>query len=117
MASSSPLSVSVALNENRGLIPATVEEQLSEICRLRMMNALMEREIAQANAKANAMTRAFSSEDGKTSSQKAKTTRRASKKGPRRVGAAPMAKAQFAANRRRKARAAKTKVDDAAREA
>ena len=78
-------------------MPTTAEGLGSEIRRLRMMNALMKREIARANAEADAITRALSSEDGKSGSQKAKTTRRASKKGPRRVGAAPMAKAQFAA--------------------
>ena len=59
-------------------MPTTVEELNLEIHRLRMMNALMEREIAQANAKADAMTGALSSEDGKSDSQKAKTRRQAS---------------------------------------
>ena len=123
-ASSSPLPVSVALGMNRAPIPTTTEELRSEVCRLRMTMALLEKEIAQANAKADAnnaqcaiMMRALSSEVGEPGFQKAKTTRRASKKGPRRVVAAPVAKGHSGAKRRRKARLAKTKVDNAAREA
>ena len=117
--SSSALSVSVALDKNGPPMPTTTEEMRSEVHRLRMSIALLEKEVAKARAKENAftaqsavMTRELSSIVGELGPQKAKTTRRASKRGPRHVAAAPATKGHFSAKRRRKARLAKTKVDD-----
>jgi len=100
-------------------MPTTTEEMRSEVHRLRMSIVLLEKEVAKARAKENAftaqsavMTRELLSIVGELGPQKAKTTRRASKRGSRHVAAAPATKGHFSAKRRRKARLAKTKVDD-----
>lgn len=121
-ASSSALSVSVALDMTRAPIPTSTEELWSEVRRLRMKMGLLEKEIARAKVKKDAfdarcaVMRREVSEVKELDSQKAKTTRRALKSRARHV-AASTAKAQSAAKRRQKARLAKAKVDNAAREA
>jgi len=115
-ASSSALSVSVALDKNGAPMPTTTEEMMSEVHRLRMSIALLEKEVEKAgaeeraiNAQSVVITRELSSLVAELGPQKAKTTRRASKRVPRPVVAAPAAKGHFAVKRRRKARLTKTK--------
>ena len=111
-ASSSAVSVSVALDHTRAPIPSSTEEMGSEISRLRMIVDLMQKELVQAKAELDAsnahctiMTRAATEAKAELEQQKRKT--RQGVKTSARYVTHPAIRAQWAAEQEEKARKAK----------
>jgi hypothetical protein len=129
-ASSSPLSVSIALHYSRAPIPSSSEEKDSEINRLRMKVELIERELVLARASNNAsdahctiMQRAAS--DARTEIEQHKRKTRQSVKTGARYVTHPSIRAQWATEQEEKAqrereaaqKGAQKMADDVARNA